>query len=183
VHGSLATKYLGWAKTFVHPFITDVPGRPATDPRYQLVMQYWFFYPYNDAGNIHEGDWEHINVVVTSKEQGAEPFTAEQMRTWLANPPSTDDLVIREIQYYFHHWVFRLDYWSRTSIGRTTRGTSNGIISRSIGSVSGHLGSDPEAGLPGRRRNQAQPPSDHFHRGRQPGAATAHRQPDPPGPR
>jgi hypothetical protein len=111
VHGSLASQYIGWAKTFVHPFISDVPGRPATDPRYQLVMQYWFFYPYNDAGNIHEGDWEHINVVVTSKEQGAEPFTADQMRAWLANPPPMDDLVIGEVQYYFHHWVFRLDYW------------------------------------------------------------------------
>jgi hypothetical protein len=111
VHGSLARQYIGWAKTFVHPFISDVPGRPATDPRYQLVLQYWFFYPYNDAGNIHEGDWEHINVVVTTRQQGAEPLTAEQMRAWLAHPPEMDDIVIREIQYYFHHWVFRLDYW------------------------------------------------------------------------
>jgi hypothetical protein len=111
VHGALSRQYIGWAKTFVHPFITDVPGRPATDPRYQLVLQYWFFYPYNDAGNVHEGDWEHINVVVTTRKQGAEPLTAEQMRAWMAHLPAPDDLVIREIQYYFHHWVFRLDYW------------------------------------------------------------------------
>lgn len=26
------------------------------------VIQYWFFYPYNDGYNNHEGDWEHINV-------------------------------------------------------------------------------------------------------------------------
>ncbi len=31
------------------------------------VIQYWFFYPYNDWGGDHEGDWEHINVKVTSQ--------------------------------------------------------------------------------------------------------------------
>jgi hypothetical protein len=30
------------------------------------VIQYWFFYPFNFSGNRHEGDWEHINVVVDS---------------------------------------------------------------------------------------------------------------------
>lgn len=28
------------------------------------VIQYWFYYPFNDASNIHEGDWEHIAVIV-----------------------------------------------------------------------------------------------------------------------
>jgi len=31
------------------------------------VIQYWFFYPFNHAANRHEGDWEHINVVVNSQ--------------------------------------------------------------------------------------------------------------------
>ncbi|NIT36405.1 MAG: hypothetical protein GTN49_07880, partial [candidate division Zixibacteria bacterium] len=30
------------------------------------VIQYWFFYPFNDWVNDHEGDWEHINVRITS---------------------------------------------------------------------------------------------------------------------
>jgi hypothetical protein len=29
-----------------------------------LVIQYWFYYPYNDWINHHEGDWEHINVIL-----------------------------------------------------------------------------------------------------------------------
>jgi hypothetical protein len=29
-----------------------------------IQIQYWFFYPYNDAYNDHEGDWEHITVKV-----------------------------------------------------------------------------------------------------------------------
>jgi len=29
-----------------------------------LLIQYWFFYPFNKFSNSHEGDWEHVNVVV-----------------------------------------------------------------------------------------------------------------------
>jgi len=31
------------------------------------VIQYWFFYPFNYAANRHEGDWEHINVILNSQ--------------------------------------------------------------------------------------------------------------------
>jgi len=59
-------------------------GRHAGDPRYtegttyaslfrrdgsaagEVVIQYWFFYPFNPAANRHEGDWEHVNVVLDS---------------------------------------------------------------------------------------------------------------------
>jgi len=36
---------------------------------YEFVIQYWFFYPFNDGANNHEGDWEHINVIVTIKDR------------------------------------------------------------------------------------------------------------------
>lgn len=49
----------------------------------KYVLQYWFFYPFNDWVTDHEGDWEHINVVVTSDD------------------PATAQLV--EVAYYFHH--------------------------------------------------------------------------------
>jgi hypothetical protein len=29
----------------------------------QYVLQYWFWWYYNDWGNTHEGDWEHIQIV------------------------------------------------------------------------------------------------------------------------
>ena len=32
----------------------------------QVVIQYYYFYPFNDFQNDHEGDWPHINVRVTS---------------------------------------------------------------------------------------------------------------------
>ena len=34
----------------------------------QTIIQYWFYYPFNDWGNNHEGDWEHINVVLSSSD-------------------------------------------------------------------------------------------------------------------
>jgi hypothetical protein len=36
----------------------------ATDPDYpgRLALQYWFFYVYNDWNNLHEGDWEMIQL-------------------------------------------------------------------------------------------------------------------------
>jgi hypothetical protein len=29
-----------------------------------LALQYWFYYPFNEWVNHHEGDWEHIEVIV-----------------------------------------------------------------------------------------------------------------------
>jgi hypothetical protein len=68
--GSVTRQYAGFAKTFVHPFIAEVRDRTGGEPRYEFVLQYWFFYPYDDAGNVHQGDWEHLNVVVTPLVQG-----------------------------------------------------------------------------------------------------------------
>lgn len=110
VRGSIARKYVGYAKTFVHPFIRGVPAGSAEAVRHELVLQYWFFYPYNDAGNTHEGDWEHINVVITPRRQGAEPLTATMMNELLEQAIQPDDFVIRRVEYYFHHWVFTADY-------------------------------------------------------------------------
>jgi parallel beta-helix repeat protein len=52
----------------------------------EYIIQYWFFYPFNDFVNNHEGDWEHINVVITSQD----PATAQ----------------IDRAIYYFHHYYY-----------------------------------------------------------------------------
>lgn len=56
----------------------------------EKTIQYWFFYPFNAAANNHEGDWEHINVILTSDD----PETAE----------------IERVVYYFHE-MFLTEYW------------------------------------------------------------------------
>ena len=35
------------------------------------VIQYFFFYPYNEWWNNHEGDWQRVNVVVSSRTAAA----------------------------------------------------------------------------------------------------------------
>src|SRR5688572_9809191 len=57
------------SKLFAHPFIYE-DRRAAGDARYLLVMQYWFFFSFNNSANNHEGGWEHINVQITSRERG-----------------------------------------------------------------------------------------------------------------
>ncbi|MHC4067797.1 MAG: hypothetical protein ACYSUI_25285 [Planctomycetota bacterium] len=48
-----------WAQptVYAHPFLDDL-GR--------VVIQYWYFYPFNDFIGNHEGDWEHVNVLLTA---------------------------------------------------------------------------------------------------------------------
>lgn len=67
-----------WARPTVwaHPFLED-GGR--------LVLQYWYFYPFNDYLGNHEGDWEHVNVVVNAEADSVE-----------------------EVHYYFHGRSVRL---------------------------------------------------------------------------
>lgn len=47
-----------WAQptVYAHPF---------TDHLRRFVIQYWYFYPFNDAVGNHEGDWEHVNVILS----------------------------------------------------------------------------------------------------------------------
>lgn len=103
-HDGVSPRYLGWAKSFVHPFVATVEGG------FELVLQYWFFYPTNDAGNIHEGDWEHLNVVIAPRETVTRPYTTEELRALLEGEAPLEDLVIRRVEHYFHHWVLPLDY-------------------------------------------------------------------------
>lgn len=43
-----------------------------------LAIQYWFFYPYDKFTNNHEGDWEHVNVVLRAPEGGEPTFGMAQ---------------------------------------------------------------------------------------------------------
>jgi hypothetical protein len=52
-------QHLGAARsptTYAH--VVGEPGHPG-----KLALQYWFFYVFNDWNNLHEGDWEMIQLV------------------------------------------------------------------------------------------------------------------------
>ncbi len=48
-----------------------------------IVIQYWFYYPFNACANRHEGEAEHVHVVVNSQ-----------------NPAQAQ---INKVVYYYHH--------------------------------------------------------------------------------
>ena len=57
--------YEKWAKRItagrrptVYAHVATEPDRPG-----KVSLQYWFFYPFNDFNNTHEGDWEMIQLV------------------------------------------------------------------------------------------------------------------------
>lgn len=112
----LRSEYRDLMKTYVHPFLEDVRG-PEGNAGVQLVLQYWFFYPYNDGGNNHEGDWEHIHVIVSPRhlvEQGA-ISEADMLRLldgeWL-DATDENQLVMKRVEYYFHSKVASFEFGS-----------------------------------------------------------------------
>jgi hypothetical protein len=49
---------VGDTKPTVYAHVATEPGHPGL-----LALQYWFFYVFNDWNNLHEGDWEMIQLV------------------------------------------------------------------------------------------------------------------------
>jgi hypothetical protein len=104
----------GSERAFVHPFVAEAPNAEG-GAAFELVLQYWFFYPENDGPNNHEGDWEHINVIVSPRSRVAQPLDADAMTALVGGgqpADGQDPLVIRRIEYYLHHYVFPMDFSS-----------------------------------------------------------------------
>jgi hypothetical protein len=57
--------YERWARRITEGHKPTVYAHVATDPAHpgQVALQYWLFYAYNDWNNLHEGDWEMIQLV------------------------------------------------------------------------------------------------------------------------
>jgi hypothetical protein len=57
--------YLRWERRLVAGHEPSVYAHVATDPARpgKLALQYWLFYVFNDWNNLHEGDWEMIQLV------------------------------------------------------------------------------------------------------------------------
>jgi len=112
----LPLSYQDFVKTYTHFFIHEDRSKLNSKARYEFVIQYWFFYPFNDGGNNHEGDWEHINVVINPQNLVEELLTEEEIKNilqgeGLSNPVSRgEQLVIKRVEYYFHYRVMNLDY-------------------------------------------------------------------------
>ena len=56
--------YLKWERRLVEGHAPTVYAHVATDPAHpgKLALQYWLFYVFNDWNNLHEGDWEMVQL-------------------------------------------------------------------------------------------------------------------------
>ena len=56
--------YIDWSRRINEGHAPKVYAHVATDPDYpgQIALQYWMFYVFNDWNNLHEGDWEMIQL-------------------------------------------------------------------------------------------------------------------------
>jgi hypothetical protein len=57
--------YLHWERRITAGRAPTVYAHVATDPTHpgKVALQYWLFYVFNDWNNLHEGDWEMIQLV------------------------------------------------------------------------------------------------------------------------
>ena len=57
--------YLDWQQHLGAERTPTTYAHVVTDPAHpgELALQYWFFYVFNDWNNLHEGDWEMIQLV------------------------------------------------------------------------------------------------------------------------
>ena len=57
--------YEQWADRITEGRAPAVYAHVATDPAHpgRLALQYWLFYAYNDWNNLHEGDWENVQLL------------------------------------------------------------------------------------------------------------------------
>jgi hypothetical protein len=73
--------YERWARRLTEGQDPAVYAHVATDPGHpgRLALQYWVFYAFNDWNNLHEGDWEMIQLV----------FEADDAREALSEDPTS----------------------------------------------------------------------------------------------
>ena len=62
--------YERWARRQTEATQPAVYAHVVSDPGYpgQLALQYWFFYAFNDWNNLHEGDWEMIQLLFDARD-------------------------------------------------------------------------------------------------------------------
>ena len=73
--------YERWGRRLTEGSAPTTYAHVATDPDRpgKLVLQYWLFYVYNDWNNLHEGDWENVQLVFDASDArealGREPVS------------------------------------------------------------------------------------------------------------
>ena len=86
--------YERWFRRLAEDGTPTVYAHVATEPgREGLALQYWFFYVFNEFNNLHEGDWEMVQLI----------FDAPDAREALGEEPV-------EVGYSSHEGAERADW-------------------------------------------------------------------------
>jgi hypothetical protein len=64
--------YERWSRRLTESHAPAVYAHVATDPEHpdMVALQYWFFWAFNDFNNLHEGDWEMIQLNFDAADAG-----------------------------------------------------------------------------------------------------------------
>ena len=100
------------SRIYAH-FLIDEDTLATDGRRYMLAVQFIFLYPFNDGGNNHEGDWEHINVLIATRGSSTTYVDYLTIGAILDGRTPLDSLVIAGVDYFFHQKVLRVDYLGR----------------------------------------------------------------------
>jgi hypothetical protein len=127
--------YERWARLIARGKTPTVYAHVATDAANpgRLALQYWFFYAFNDFNNLHEGDWEMIQLV----------FDAGNARDALSQAPVA-------VGYSSHEGAERAD-WGEDKL--TLVDDTHPVVYPAAGSHANkftealYLGSSAEAGV------------------------------------
>ena len=87
--------YERWARRLTEGHAPTIYAHVATDSAQpaKVALQYWFFYPFNKFNNLHEGDWEMVQLV----------FDASDVREALGQEPES-------VGYSSHEGAERADW-------------------------------------------------------------------------
>jgi hypothetical protein len=128
--------YEEWARRVTARTTPMVYAHVATEARRpeRVALQYWFFYPFNDFTNTHEGDWEVIQLV----------FDAEDARAALDAEPTV-------VGYSSHEGAERADWDDEEKLERVE--ATHPVVYPAAGSHANkftealYLGNSAEAGV------------------------------------
>jgi hypothetical protein len=111
-----------WGRRVTKGYAPTVYAHVATDALHpgKLALQYWLFYVYNDWNNLHEGDWEMIQLV----------FDAGNAHAALTSPPTS-------IGYSQHEGAERAS-WGSSKLARV--GGTHAVVYPAAGSHANFFG-------------------------------------------
>ena len=125
--------YLDWSRRLTQGHSPTVYAHVSTDPGYpgQLALQYWMFYVFNDWNNLHEGDWEMIqlNFHASDAARGAARDAGARSATASTRAPSGRPGMTPSCSW----WAGRIRWCTRPT-ARTRTSTSEALYLGASGS-------------------------------------------------